>query len=102
MPMFLSATHLGCRPRPIRQEGENLALRQQLNVFRRKVRWPAAPKARPRLLALARPLLERMAGHTLIVVKPATVVRWYRQGFKYYLGTVNLSGFLASEDTGKR
>ena len=100
--MFLSATHLGCRPRPIRQAGENLALRQQLNVFRRKVRRPAAPKVRPRLLALARSILERMAGHTLIVVKPSTVVRWYRQGFKYYRRTVNLSGFFASEETGKR
>jgi len=62
---------------------ENLALRQQLIVFRRKV-------GRPRLRRQDRIFWLWLARSwngwwdTLIVVKPATVVRWHRQGFKYY------------------
>ncbi len=62
---------------------ENLALRQQLAVF--KQRYP-----RPRLKDPDRlfwVLLSRMWRNwrtALHVVQPATVVRWHRQGFKYY------------------
>jgi len=62
---------------------ENLVLRQQLAVF--KHRYP-----RPRLKnsdQLFWVLLSRVWGNwrsALNVVQPATVVRWHRQGFKYY------------------
>jgi putative transposase len=62
---------------------ENLALRQQLAILHR-----SAP--RPRLRWLDRRFwvcLSRMwAGWqaALVIVKPATVVRWHRQGFRYY------------------
>ena len=62
---------------------ENLALRQQLIVFRRKV-GRRRLRRRDRIFWL---WLARSWGgwrDTLIIVKPTTVVRWHRQGFKYY------------------
>jgi hypothetical protein len=61
---------------------ENLALRQQLIVFRRKVGRPRL-RRRDRIFWLW--LSRSWDGwrDTLIVVKPATVIRWHRQGFKY-------------------
>jgi len=62
---------------------ENLALRQQLIILHRKSRRPRLKtKDRAFWLWLAR----SWDGwrESLIVVKPATVVRWHRQGFKYY------------------
>jgi putative transposase len=62
---------------------ENLALRQQLNVLRRKSGRPQLTKQdRVFWLWLARSWSEWR--DSLIVVKPETVVRWHRQGFKYY------------------
>src|SRR5215471_15522380 len=62
---------------------ENLALRQQLAVFKRK-------QSRPKLSAMDK--LFWIAIHrfwsswknVLIVVKPDTVVRWHRSGFWLY------------------
>jgi len=62
---------------------ENLALRQQLIVLHRRSKRPRL-KTRDRVFWL---WLARSWGEwreSLIVVKPATVVRWHRQGFKYY------------------
>ena len=62
---------------------ENLALRQQLAVW--KAREP-----RPRLTEMDRVfwvLLSRLWtswGHSLHVVRPETVVRWHRDGFRRY------------------
>ena len=63
---------------------ENLALRQQLIVLQRSV------KARPRIRRQDRLFwvwLSRLRcdwpAH-LVIVKPATVVRWHRQGFRLY------------------
>jgi putative transposase len=62
---------------------ENLALRQQLAVW--KARQP-----RPRLSAMDRMfwvLLSRLWTswrHSLLVVRPQTVVGWHRQGFRRY------------------
>jgi putative transposase len=62
---------------------ENLALRQQLAVW--KAREP-----RPRLTGMDRIfwiLLSRLWTswrHSLQVVRPETVVAWHRQGFKRY------------------
>ncbi len=62
---------------------ENLALRQQLNVLRRKVGRPRL-RRRDRVFWLWLARSWNGWRDTLIVVKPATVVRWHRQGFKYY------------------
>jgi putative transposase len=62
---------------------ENLALRQQLAILSR-----FAP--RPRLRCSDRRfwvwLSQLWTGWqaALVIVKPATVVRWHRQGFRYY------------------
>ena len=62
---------------------ENLALRQQLIVFHRKTKRPRLKtKDRVFWLWLARSW-DRWR-ESLLIVKPATVVRWHRQGFKYY------------------
>jgi hypothetical protein len=62
---------------------ENLALRQQLVVFQRKAKRPRLRKVdRIFWLWLARSWSSWR--DSLIVVKPETVVRWHRQGFKYY------------------
>jgi len=62
---------------------ENLALRQQLIVLGRKTK-------RPRLLQGDRVFWLWLARSwngwrdSLVLVKPETVVRWHRKGFKYY------------------
>jgi len=62
---------------------ENLALRQQLVVLRRSVKRPRL-RPRDRVFWV---LLKRYWGgwrSHLILVKPDTVVRWHRQGFKLF------------------
>ena len=62
---------------------ENLALRQQLAVLKESVK---RPKLRPRDRVFWTWLM-RVWPHwksALIIVKPDTVVRWHRQGFKLY------------------
>src|SRR6202167_2177023 len=65
-------------------ELENLALRHQLHVLRR--RWPG----RLRLFAIDRllwVLLYRLGPRCLevmVLVKPATVIQWHRQGFRLF------------------
>ena len=62
---------------------ENLALRQQLTVLQRSVRRPRLRRRDPVFWVwLSR--LWRSWRSCLIVVKPATVLRWHRQGFKLY------------------
>jgi hypothetical protein len=57
---------------------ENLALRQQLAVFRRTAeRPPLHPRDRPFWVLLAKAWREWRTA--LIVVQPETVVRWHRQ-----------------------
>lgn len=62
---------------------ENLALRQQLNVLRRKTGRPRLRKCdRVFWLWLARSWTGWR--NRIIVVTPETVIRWHRQDFKYY------------------
>ncbi len=62
---------------------ENLALRQQLAAYKRAGK-------RPRLRMLDRAFwvglskLWRKWSTALVIVKPETVIRWHRQGFKLY------------------
>ncbi len=62
---------------------ENLALRQQLIVLHRKTKRPRL-RMKDRIFWLW--LAQSWDGwrESLLVVKPATVVRWHRQGFRYY------------------
>jgi putative transposase len=62
---------------------ENLALRQQLAVLRRSVRRPSL-RRRDRAFWIC---LARFWGgwrRALILVQPATVIKWHRQGFRLY------------------
>ena len=62
---------------------ENLALRQQLAVFKQSVK---RPKLRPRDRAFW-VLLSGLWPNwrsALAIVQPETVIRWHRQGFKLY------------------
>jgi putative transposase len=65
-------------------ELENLALHHQLRVLRRQV------PGRPRLFAIDRLLwvwlyqLWPRCLDTMVLVKPATVVQWHRQGFRLF------------------
>ena len=62
---------------------ENLALRQQLGVLQRSVRRPRL-RQRDRIFWVC--LSRFWAGwrSCLVIVKPETVVRWHREGFKLY------------------
>src|SRR6266849_3100386 len=65
-------------------ELENLALRHQLHVLRRQ------RPGRPRLIVIDRLLwvwlyrLWRRCVDVMVLVKPATVVQWHRQGFRLF------------------
>jgi len=60
---------------------ENALLRQQLIVFQRQVARPVfTPRDRVLLVLLAR--LVRGWRAALLVVQPATVLRWHRQGYR--------------------
>lgn len=62
---------------------ENLALRQQLAVLQRKSSRPKLTKAdRAFWVALSR--LWPDWESALVVVKPETVIRWHRKGFRLY------------------
>jgi len=62
---------------------ENALLRQQLIVLRRSVK-------RPKLTWADRVLLVLLAGrvrawrHALLIIKPDTLLRWHRQGFRLF------------------
>ena len=62
---------------------ENLALRQQLAILKRKTKRPKLNKAdRAFWVALCR--LWPDWQNALILVKPETVIGWHRKGFKLY------------------
>jgi putative transposase len=62
---------------------ENLALRQQLLVLHRSSSRPRL-RHRDRLFWIALSQLWRDWRTILVIVKPETVVKWHRQGFKCY------------------
>ena len=62
---------------------ENLALRQQLAILHRKAPRPRLRRAdRAFWVSLAR--VWHQWRSALILVKPETVLRWHRQGFRYF------------------
>ncbi len=62
---------------------ENLALRQQLAVLQRSVKRPRLSNVDRGFWVLLRRFWTDWA-RVLIIVKPETVVRWHRSGFKRY------------------
>ncbi len=62
---------------------ENLALRQQLLVLRRSTKRPRL-RHRDRLFWVTMSHLWRDWRSILTIVKPETVIKWHRQGFKCY------------------
>ena len=62
---------------------ENLAFRQQLAVMNRSTKRPKlTPSDRMFWVGLSR--IWSHWAETLLIIQPETVVRWYRQGFRYY------------------
>ena len=61
----------------------NLALRQQLLVLRRSTNRPWL-RHRDRLFWIALSQLWQDRRSIPVIVKPETVIKWHRQGFKYY------------------
>ena len=70
------------RPRAV-MAAENLALRHQLGVLQRSVRRPRL-RQRDRVfwVWLFRLWADWRSG--LVIVKPETVIRWHRKGFRLY------------------
>jgi transposase InsO family protein len=62
---------------------ENLALRQQLTVLKRRIHQPRFAAA-DRLFWVTLRRLWLGWNHALILVQPENVVRWHRAGFKLY------------------
>jgi len=89
---IVAAIACGFRSRAV-LELENLALRHQLQVHRRQ------RPSRPRLFTIDRLLwvwiyrLWPRCLDTMVLVKPATVVQWHRQGFRLFgAGARDLDG----------
>jgi len=62
---------------------ENLALRQQLAVLRRGTRRPLLTRVDRMFWVGLRRLWPRWRD-SLLLVKPETVIRWHRRGFRLY------------------
>ena len=62
---------------------ENLVLRQQLAIMRQSIKRPRIRK-RDRLFWILLSHFWKGWQDALIVVKPETVIRWHRKGFKLY------------------
>jgi putative transposase len=62
---------------------ENLALRQQLTVLNRKIKQPHLHR-RDRFFWVVLSQLWMNWREILIIVKPETVIKWHRQGFRLY------------------
>ena len=62
---------------------ENLALRQQIVVLQRSVKRPRLKKSDRLFWVLLSKTWNDWA-NTLTIVKPDTVVRWHRKGFRLY------------------
>ncbi len=60
---------------------ENLLLRQQLIVLNRSVKRPRCTSAERCLFVLLASKLQRWK-EALLIIKPETVLRWHRQGFR--------------------
>ena len=67
-----------------RLEGENLVLRHQLNVLRRKAPKRARLTNADRLLFVCLYRVFPSILDAVTIIKPETVIRWHRRGFRLY------------------
>jgi hypothetical protein len=67
---------------------ENLALRQQLTVLKRKQRRPKVSRLDKLFWVLAHRFCSAWKS-SLIIVTPETVVRWHRAGFRLYWSLIS-------------
>jgi hypothetical protein len=82
--LFCSLIRLLVLPSSLREIAlENLALRQQLTVFKRRCPRPRLQKT-DRLFWLCLSRTWRDWRRALIIVKPETVVSWHRKGFRLF------------------
>ena len=65
-------------------EGEVIALRQQLNVLRRSAPKGPALKAFDRLIFMLLYRLTPTVLDAVTIVRPETIVRWHRAGFRTF------------------
>jgi hypothetical protein len=70
---------------------ENLALRQQLAAFKARGKTPRIRAADRAFWLVLRQIWVRWAD-VLVIVKPDTVVRWHRAGFKLYWSWISRRG----------
>jgi hypothetical protein len=80
---------------------ENLALRQQLLVLQRSSKRPRL-RHRDRLFWITLAKLWRDWRSILVIVKPETVIKWHRQGFKCYWRWKSRSGRVGRPGLSKR
>ena len=82
--LFCSLVRLLVLPSTVREIAlENLALRQQLTVFKRRCPRPRLRKA-DRLFWLCLSRTWKHWRRALIIVRPETVVSWHRKGFRLF------------------
>ncbi|UCF93561.1 MAG: hypothetical protein JSW39_05200 [Desulfobacterales bacterium] len=62
---------------------ENLALRQQVTAMKRSIKRPQL-RSRDRLLWVVLSRFWSNWREALVIVKPDTVVRWHKKGFKLF------------------
>jgi hypothetical protein len=96
---------LRCAPAFLRSRRKQaiveLALRQQLAAYARK-------GTKPRLTPLDRAFWVALSrawsgwGEALVIVKPDTVVRWHRKGFRLYWRGISQPGSCTSPEIGGR
>src|SRR5271165_7106510 len=65
-------------------EAENLVMRQQIIVLRRTAPKRLSFNALNRLIFVGLHRLSPDTRHALAVVRPETIIRWHRAGFKAY------------------
>ncbi len=70
---------------------ENVVLRQQLAVLRRSVKRAKIQDSDRIFWILMRRLLDSWRD-TLLIVKPETVIKWHRKGWRYYWGRKSRRG----------
>ncbi len=70
---------------------ENIALRQQLTVLRRSVKRAKIDDSDRVFWILMRRILDSWRG-ALLIVKPDTVIKWHRKGWRYFWRCKSLRG----------
>lgn len=99
--LFYSLIRLLVLPGSLREIAlENLALRQQLTVLKRRCPRPRLRKA-DRLFWLCLSRTWKDWRRALIIVKPGTVVSWHRQGFRLFWSWISRRKGIGRPEAGR-